>query len=161
RSARHGAHRAAIEGRRGFVDEPRRRMQGVQQPQGQSHAGSRRDEAALRAVCSESVRGVHPEQPQDSRRPDGVSAPGRAEELADARGDLRAAEHWAPPARYSRFFYQHDTIGREGPMDEKKNIPSKLGSATLSQPGLEDLLAMSSHASGFKRENAVRRLGML
>jgi hypothetical protein len=45
--------------------------------------------------------------------------------------------------------------------DEKKNLLSKLGSAICPQPGLEDLLAMSSHASGFKRENAVRRLGML
>jgi HEAT repeat protein len=46
-------------------------------------------------------------------------------------------------------------------MDEKRNILSKLGSAILPQPGLEDLLAMSSHASGYKRENAVRRIGML
>lgn len=46
-------------------------------------------------------------------------------------------------------------------MDEKQNLLSKLGSAIFSQPGLDDLLAMSSHASGFKRENAVRRLGML
>jgi HEAT repeat protein len=46
-------------------------------------------------------------------------------------------------------------------MDDKQNLLSKLGSAILPQPGLADLLAMSSHASGFKRENAVRRLGML
>ena len=46
-------------------------------------------------------------------------------------------------------------------MDEEQNLLSKLGSAILPQPGLDDLLAMSSHASGFKRENAVRRLGML
>ena len=46
-------------------------------------------------------------------------------------------------------------------MDEKQNFLSKLGSAISFQPGLEDLLAMSTHANGFKRENAVRRLGML
>ena len=46
-------------------------------------------------------------------------------------------------------------------MDDKKNLLSKMGSLLLAQPGLEDLLALSSHASGFKRENAVRRLGML
>lgn len=46
-------------------------------------------------------------------------------------------------------------------MDEQKNPLSKLASAILAQPGLDDLLALSSHASGFKRENAVRRLGML
>ena len=46
-------------------------------------------------------------------------------------------------------------------MDEKKNLLSKLGSALLAQPGLEDLLMLSSHSSGYKRENAVRRLGML
>lgn len=46
-------------------------------------------------------------------------------------------------------------------MDDKQKLLSKLGSAIFSQPGLEDLLAMSSHASGFKRENAVRRLGIL
>jgi HEAT repeat protein len=46
-------------------------------------------------------------------------------------------------------------------MDEKRKLLNKLGSAILPQPGLEDLLVMSSHASGFKRENAVRRLGML
>lgn len=46
-------------------------------------------------------------------------------------------------------------------MDEKQNLLSKLGSAITSLPGLDDLLAMSSHASGFKRENAVRRLGRL
>src|ERR1700741_4148225 len=46
-------------------------------------------------------------------------------------------------------------------MGEKQNFPRKLGSSIFAQPGLEDLLAMSSHANGFKRENAVRRLGML
>jgi len=46
-------------------------------------------------------------------------------------------------------------------MDEKKSLLSKLGSALVAQPGLDDLLVLSSHASGFKRENAVRRLGML
>lgn len=43
----------------------------------------------------------------------------------------------------------------------KKSLPSGLSSALRAHPGLEDLLAMSSHANGFKRENAVRRLGML
>ena len=46
-------------------------------------------------------------------------------------------------------------------MDEKKNLLIKLGSILPGQPGLEDLLMLSSHRSGFKRENAVRRLGML
>jgi len=46
-------------------------------------------------------------------------------------------------------------------MDKKKNLLSKLGSTLLGQPGLEDLLLLSSHRSGYKRENAVRRLGML
>jgi HEAT repeat protein len=46
-------------------------------------------------------------------------------------------------------------------MSAKQNLPGKLGSAILVHPGLKDLLAMSSHASGFKRENAVRRLAML
>ena len=46
-------------------------------------------------------------------------------------------------------------------MDKKQEFLSKPGSAIFAPPGLEDLLAMSSHASGFKRENAVRRLGML
>src|SRR5690348_1741050 len=46
-------------------------------------------------------------------------------------------------------------------MGDKQDLSNKLGSAILSQPGLEDLLATSSHGSGFKRENAVRRLGML
>jgi len=46
-------------------------------------------------------------------------------------------------------------------MDERQNLLSKLGSAFLPQPALDDLVAMSSHASGFRRENAVRRLGML
>ena len=67
-----------------FVDEPGRGLQGVQQPQGQSHAGGRGHEAALRAVRAEPIRGLHPEQPQDPGGPDGVPAPGRAEELANA-----------------------------------------------------------------------------
>ena len=46
-------------------------------------------------------------------------------------------------------------------MDEKKNLLSKPGSPLAGQPGLEDLLMLSSHHSGYKRENAVRRLGML
>lgn len=46
-------------------------------------------------------------------------------------------------------------------MDEKQKFLDKLGSAIFPQPGLDDLLAMATHASGFKRENAVRRLGML
>ena len=101
RSARHGAHRAELEGWRGFLDEPRRGVQGVQQPQGESHAGSRRHEAALRAVRSEPVRGVHPEQPQDPGRPDGVPAPGRAEELAyapDVIGEIGRRKSVSPAA---------------------------------------------------------------
>jgi HEAT repeat protein len=43
-------------------------------------------------------------------------------------------------------------------MDEKRILPTKPGAAIS---GLDDLLAMSSHANGFKRENVVRRLGML
>lgn len=46
-------------------------------------------------------------------------------------------------------------------MDENQNFLSRLGSAISFQPGLEALLEMSKHASGYKRENAVRRLGML
>jgi HEAT repeat protein len=46
-------------------------------------------------------------------------------------------------------------------MDEMKNLLSKLGASLLGQPGLDDLFAMSSSTDGFKRENAVRRLGML
>lgn len=46
-------------------------------------------------------------------------------------------------------------------MGAKQNFPGKLDSAILVHPGLKDLLAMSSHASGFKRESAVRRLAML
>ena len=46
-------------------------------------------------------------------------------------------------------------------MNEKKHLLARWGTALLSQPGLADLLAMSSSLNGFKRENAVRRLGML
>src|ERR1041385_4525609 len=46
-------------------------------------------------------------------------------------------------------------------MDEKKNTSDQTGPAIWPPPGFVELLAMSSHASGFKRENAVRRLGML
>jgi HEAT repeat protein len=46
-------------------------------------------------------------------------------------------------------------------MDERQKLLNKLGSAIFPRSGLDDLLAMASHASGFKRENAVRRLGML
>lgn len=46
-------------------------------------------------------------------------------------------------------------------MDKKKGFLDKLGSAVSPVPGLFDLLEMSAHASGFKRENAVRRLGMM
>jgi len=44
---------------------------------------------------------------------------------------------------------------------EKKNFLDKLGSAIFSAPSLDDLLKMSMNPSGFKRENAVRRLGMI
>jgi len=46
-------------------------------------------------------------------------------------------------------------------MDEMKNLLSKLGASLLGQPGLDDLLSLSSSTDGYKRENAVRRLGML
>jgi HEAT repeat protein len=71
---------------------------------------------------------------------------------------LEGAEQRAPPHLQDN---QDVTIGEEGAMDDKQNILSKLGPASSFQPGLEDLLAMSTHANGFKRENAVRRLGML
>jgi hypothetical protein len=72
------------------VRDARRRLQGVQQPQGRPHAGSSRYEVALRAIRPEPVRGLHPEQPQDPRRPDGVSTPARAEDLAAAPGMITA-----------------------------------------------------------------------
>lgn len=46
-------------------------------------------------------------------------------------------------------------------MDKKKGFLDKLGSAISPVPGFFDLLEMSAHANGFKRENAVRRLGMI
>lgn len=46
-------------------------------------------------------------------------------------------------------------------MDEKKNTSDQAGPAVWPPPGFVELLAMSSHGSGFKRENAVRRLGMI
>lgn len=46
-------------------------------------------------------------------------------------------------------------------MSKKKHLLEKLDAALISLPGLVDLLAMSSNPDGFKRENAVRRLGRL
>jgi HEAT repeat protein len=46
-------------------------------------------------------------------------------------------------------------------MNEKNSLLTRLRSALVSHPGVEDLVALSSSRDGFKRENAVRRLGML
>src|SRR5687767_13043143 len=46
-------------------------------------------------------------------------------------------------------------------MDDKKTFLSNLGSTLIGQPGFDDLLAMAYSPNGFRRENAVRRLGML
>ena len=46
-------------------------------------------------------------------------------------------------------------------MGEKENLLNKILKAYSGQEGLDDLLALSEHWNGFKRENAVRRLGML
>ncbi len=46
-------------------------------------------------------------------------------------------------------------------MNDNNTLLGKLGQTLSGEPGLDDLLTMVSHHSGFKRENAVRRLGML
>jgi hypothetical protein len=46
-------------------------------------------------------------------------------------------------------------------MEENKNLLNRLLSSFQKQEGLDDLLLMAEHWNGFKRENAVRRLGML
>jgi HEAT repeat protein len=46
-------------------------------------------------------------------------------------------------------------------MEEKMSLVTKLKMRFSKQEGLEDLLSMSEHWDGYKRENAVRRLGML
>ena len=44
---------------------------------------------------------------------------------------------------------------------EEKTFLSKLGSRLFAHPGFENLVALSTSANGFRREDAVRRLGML
>ncbi len=46
-------------------------------------------------------------------------------------------------------------------MEEKESLFSKLLKSFSKQEGLEELLQMCEHWNGYKRENAVRRLGML
>jgi HEAT repeat protein len=46
-------------------------------------------------------------------------------------------------------------------MEENKNLLNRLLKFFHKQEGLDDLLLMAEHWDGFKRENAVRRLGML
>ncbi len=46
-------------------------------------------------------------------------------------------------------------------MEENKNLLTRLLKSFQKQEGLDDLLLMAEHWNGFKRENAVRRLGML
>jgi hypothetical protein len=46
-------------------------------------------------------------------------------------------------------------------MDEKRSFPSRQVSNVFTLPALSDLLQRSSDADGFKREIAVRRLGVL
>lgn len=46
-------------------------------------------------------------------------------------------------------------------MAEKQNLFSRLLKNFSKQEGLDDILLMSEHWNGYKRENAVRRLGML
>jgi HEAT repeat protein len=46
-------------------------------------------------------------------------------------------------------------------MEENKNLLNRLLRSFQKQEGLDDLLLMAEHWNGFKRENAVRRLGML
>jgi len=46
-------------------------------------------------------------------------------------------------------------------MDYKRSIINKLTNLFSKQEGLDDLLEMSKHWDGHKRENAVRRLGLL
>jgi len=45
-------------------------------------------------------------------------------------------------------------------MNEKKSLLARLGIAPSAQFAIADLLALVSHADGFKREEAVRRLGV-
>jgi len=46
-------------------------------------------------------------------------------------------------------------------MEENEGLLKSILKSFSKQEGLDDLLAMSEHRDGFKRENAVRRLGML
>ncbi len=46
-------------------------------------------------------------------------------------------------------------------MEENENLLVRLLRSFQKQEGLDDLLLMAEHWNGFKRENAVRRLGML
>ncbi len=46
-------------------------------------------------------------------------------------------------------------------MEENETLLKKILATFSKQEGLDDLLAMSAHRDGHKRENAVRRLGML
>ncbi|MCU7828882.1 MAG: hypothetical protein KZQ85_07410 [Candidatus Thiodiazotropha sp. (ex Myrtea sp. 'scaly one' KF741663)] len=46
-------------------------------------------------------------------------------------------------------------------MEENENLLKRLLRSFDKQEGLDDLLMMAEHWNGFKRENAVRRLGML
>lgn len=46
-------------------------------------------------------------------------------------------------------------------MEENENLLKRLLKSFQKQEGLDDLILMAEHWNGFKRENAVRRLGML
>ena len=46
-------------------------------------------------------------------------------------------------------------------MEESPSLITHLLRTLVRQEGLDDLLAMSEHANGYQRENAVRRLGVL
>jgi HEAT repeat protein len=46
-------------------------------------------------------------------------------------------------------------------MEENENLLKRLLKSFQKQEGLDELLLMAEHRNGFKRENAVRRLGML
>lgn len=46
-------------------------------------------------------------------------------------------------------------------MEENEGLLRKILKSFSRQEGLEELLVMSEHWNGYKRENALRRLGML
>ena len=73
----------------------------VQHAQGRPLAGGRADAAPVRSLRAQSARTLHPAQPADSRRPDGIPAGGRAEDESPARRRPRGAVSAAGPPRRS------------------------------------------------------------